>query len=73
MHETAGNQTAWDTQPRWNFSFAETHPRFPVPFENSPYRQLPRCGVPSRQRTANKQAEGLTAVPAIRPLTCTSW
>jgi hypothetical protein len=36
-------------------------------------RNVPCSGVPSRQRTANKQAEGPTAVLAIRPLTCTSW
>jgi len=44
-----------------------------VPSSPDPTRPVPRSGAPSRQRTANEQAEGPTAVLAIRPLTCTSW
>jgi hypothetical protein len=44
-----------------------------MPIYTSLRRNVPHFAAPSRQRKANKRSKGLTAVPAIRPLTCTSW
>ena len=43
-----------------------------MPISTKPSRRMPRTGVLSRQRTANKRSKSLTAVLAIRLLTCSS-
>ena len=47
------------------------HPGLP-PHANSGH-MVPHSEDRSRGRTADKRSKGLTAVLAIRPLTCTYW